>query len=215
MNPNGATRMGEYNQDQWISLQAVRGTCDALAASEVERLKEGCLDYLRFRAGLDRFQDELIAAACRTICFDTGMSACCGFESIFTFFADHVVNTLFSERRETDALFSVLRRANRTGRCVYLGNGGCMWRIRPISCAMFFCDKIKEGILRADPETAERWSALQAMEKEFTWPVKPVLFDDLEKYFLGLGAKSPHMYFHQSPGLLRLKKKSGTGDFRA
>lgn len=206
--------MGEYNEDQLTSFRAITEACATLSTLEVQGLKESLGEYLRFREELDRFQAELVSTACKTMCFDTGMSACCGFESIFTFFADQVVNTLLSEPHEMQAIFSVLGRPNRTQRCVYLAGGGCLWRIRPISCAMFYCDKVKEEVLAASPEAAERWAGLRAREKEFTWPVKPVLFDDLEKFFMGLGVKSPHMYFHQSPGLLRLKRKSGLDDVR-
>jgi hypothetical protein len=42
-------------------------------------------------------------------------------------------------------------------------------------------------------------------EKQFTWPAKPILFDELEELFLQSGLQSPLMYCHLSPGLLRVK----------
>jgi hypothetical protein len=41
----------------------------------------------------------------------------------------------------------------------------------------------------------------------YTWPSRPVLFDKLEELFIQEGFDSPIMYFHHSPGLLRLKAK--------
>ena len=48
--------------------------------------------------------------------------------------------------------------------------------------------------------------ALAQERKRFTWPDRPVLFDDLEQYFMDAGCTSPHMYLHNSPGLLRVKQ---------
>jgi len=52
---------------------------------------------------------------------------------------------------------------------------------------------------------------LEAKRKRFTWPDQPVLFDDLESYFMKSGYRSPLMYLHNSPGLLRVKQKAGAG----
>jgi hypothetical protein len=43
-------------------------------------------------------------------------------------------------------------------------------------------------------------------EKHYRWPDRPVLFDDLEKYFMAAGYSSPLMYLNNSPGLLRVKE---------
>jgi hypothetical protein len=45
-------------------------------------------------------------------------------------------------------------------------------------------------------------------ERQFTWPDKPILFDDLEELFVLAGLKSSLMYCHLSPGLLRVKAQS-------
>jgi hypothetical protein len=37
----------------------------------------------------------------------------------------------------------------------------------------------------------------------------PLLFDEIETFFMLRGADSPHLYFHRSPGLLRVKKRAG------
>jgi hypothetical protein len=47
---------------------------------------------------------------------------------------------------------------------------------------------------------------LKQREKHFRWPDRPVLFDDLEKYFMAAGYSSPLMYLNNSPGLLRVKE---------
>ena len=162
-----------------------------------------------FRESLDRFQSEHFGPICRASCYDTGMSACCGFESIFTFFADMVIECLFSSMEEQAAILDVLRKPNRTKRCVYLGDKGCIWRIRPISCAMFVCEDTDNAAFENRPEAKAGWREYRRREREFTYPDRPILFDELEKYFRKLGVESVHMYFHRSPGLMRLKQLNG------
>ncbi|MFC1494817.1 hypothetical protein ACFL6W_06030 [Thermodesulfobacteriota bacterium] len=53
---------------------------------------------------------------------------------------------------------------------------------------------------------------LKEDEKCFTWPDKPVLFDELEALFIKKDFDSPLMYFHKSPGLLRVKSEAGIGE---
>ncbi|MGD2030721.1 MAG: hypothetical protein PVG86_12380, partial [Desulfobacterales bacterium] len=52
------------------------------------------------------------------------------------------------------------------------------------------------------------WNELKQRKKIYTWPDRPVLFDDLERYFMNAGYSSPLMYLHNSPGLLRIKKQA-------
>lgn len=203
----------EYNRDQYSSLTAILEVLRTLTARELESLRNSALPYLRFRRTLDAFQAAHIDPFCKTTCFDTDLSLCCGFESIFTFFADQVIALLFSREEEIAAMIRVLERPNRSGRCVYLGKAGCLMGIRPVSCAMFFCDKVKHGIL-SDPLLEEHWKRLKQQEEEFTYPVKPVLFDEMEAFFMARGVDSPHMYYHKSPGLMRLKRKFGVGSGR-
>jgi hypothetical protein len=200
---------GDYNRDQWVSFKAIQKACETLSSNEIERLKETVQHYLVFRSALDDHQQSHILPFCHGYCFTTGLSACCGFESIYTFFADQVINFLFSSPQEREALFQVLEQRNQTQRCVYLGANGCLWLVSPITCAMFLCDQAKRTAAERHPETLPLWEDLKRREKEFTWPVKPVLFDEIEKYFMQLGVESPYMYFHRSPGLVRLKAKSG------
>lgn len=201
--------MSEYNRDQLISLRSIRQVLEQLTSAAIEQLRDEIRPYLHFRTSLNEFQVQYLDHNCQKSCFETRLSACCGFESIITFFSDQAINCLLSSPHDLETLFHVLNMPNDTGKCVFLGEKGCLWVLRPISCAMFFCNRLKEEVFAVHPGAAEVWEKLQRQEKEYTWPTKPVLFDHLEEFFLDLGAKSPHMYFHQSPGLLRLKSKWG------
>jgi hypothetical protein len=205
----GMASSGDYNRDQWITLDAVRKICGNLEPSELKELRDGLFSYLEFREEVDRFFHRYFASVCEKSCFETGLSACCGFESIITFFADHAINYLLSSDEEIAALFEALERRNETGKCVYLGEAGCLWHIRPVSCAMFLCSQSKEDVFGSNPNAGSLWQSLLDREKDYTRPTKRVLFDDVEKYFLKHGVESPHLYFHQSPGLLRLKAGAG------
>jgi hypothetical protein len=202
-------RVSEYNREQWISLNALHKALRELSTFELQALKEASKPYLYFREELDRFQSEAFGPICRKVCFDTKLSACCGFESIFTFFADQVINCLCSTRQEIDKLLCLLEKPNLTSRCVYLGETGCLWQVRPISCAMFLCDDVKKKVFMNNPDLEGTWVQFSSNEKEFTMPVKPVLFDELERQFMRFGLDSPLMYYHRSPSLLRVKKKAG------
>jgi hypothetical protein len=202
-------RVSEYNLDQWTSFKAIEKACRGLPESELEKLKESLDSYLQFRNALDEYQRRHFAAFCQATCFENKFSACCGFESIFTFFADQIISFLLSTPEELEALLRKLEQVNRTERCVYLGESGCMWRISPISCAMFLCEQAKRTVFGEDRGVEAMWEQLRMQEKEYTLPTKPVLFDDLERYFINLGVDSPHMYFHKSAGLLRLKARFG------
>lgn len=201
----------DYNQDQLISYRAIESTLKDLSQNEIAHLKTQIRDYLEFRRALEDFHSTYFLSFCETSCFKTGLSACCSFESIIIFFADQVINFLSSGKEEITEIFRVLEQPNTSGKCVFLSEGGCLWRVRPISCATFFCSRAKKHVFSEHPELESRLMHFQKQEEEYTWPVKPVLFDEIEKYFLKFGVQSPHLYFHKSPGLLRLKARSGIG----
>ncbi len=201
--------VSEYNREQWSSFQAILQACQMLSPSVKEELLASLDPYLKFRRELDAFQEEYFTPICRPACYETRLSACCGFESIFTFFADEVITFLVATPEELSRLFDVLQRPNKTTHCVYLGAEGCLWKMRPISCAMFFCDEARKTLFERSPEAEQLWLDFQGREKTFTRPTQKILFDDLEAFFIGLKADSPHMYYHKSPGLLRLKAQSG------
>lgn len=202
-------RISEYNRDQLSAFRDLAEAMDLLHQEESSGLRQAILPYLEFRRELDHFSHTHFTPYCSGTCFETRLSACCGFESIFTFFADQVVTYLESKPEEVDAIFRVLGKPNSTKHCVYLAESGCLWRVRPISCAMFFCDQAKKAVLVEHPKVQSTWKTLQVREKDFTWPSRPVLFDEIEVFFRKKGLDSPHMYFHRSPGLLRVKKKAG------
>mgnify|MGYP001313237738 CR=1 FL=1 len=200
---------GEFNRDQWTGFDGIRRAMASLSSFDIESLQRLSEPYLHFRESLDRFQSEHFGPICRAACYETKMSACCGFESIFTFFADMVVECLFSSVEEQAGILEVLGKQNRSRRCVYLGEKGCIWTTRPISCAMFVCEDAVNAAFQDRPGAKDEWQAYRRREREFTYPDQPVLFDELEKYFRNLGVDSVHMYFHRSPGLMRLKQANG------
>ena len=103
----------------------------------------------------------------------------------------------------------LLKVENQGFKCVFLSDGGCLWQVRPIVCAMFLCDPAMKQVFEEDPEAASRWKMFEARRRDFTWPDKTVLFDELEQRFIRRGLQSPLMYLNTSPGLLKIKKKAG------
>ena len=73
---------------------------------------------------------------------------------------------------------------------------------------MFICDDAEKHMFSSTPETRQKWERFKHIKKQFTWPDRPVLFDDLEALFIKAGYDSPLMYLHNSPGLLRLKQQA-------
>ena len=184
---------------------------EGLPASEIERLRASIGPYLLFRSEVSRFQREFLSEICTQACFTTRQSACCNRDGIATFFADVVINALFSSEEDLNRIKAALVNDPGGFKCVYLGEKGCVWRLKPIVCEMFLCDRAKAAVLEGDRNRDDRWQELLRKEKQFTWPDKPVLFDELEELFLEAGLKSPLMYCHLSPGLLRVKAQRKRG----
>jgi hypothetical protein len=197
--------VSEYNRDQLVGFEKVREGLCKLDNQEIQELRTAIAPYLEFRARLAEFNARHFTALCRETCFLTSVSACCGFESIFTFFADQVITALCTNSTDQEAMLALLSRPNHSRHCVYLGESGCTWKVPPIGCAMFFCDTAKNQVFKGSPAAESEWSRLRELEKEFTQPTRPVLFDWIEVLFRRAGIDSPHMYFHKSPGLLRMK----------
>jgi hypothetical protein len=126
-------------------------------------------------------------------------------ETVAIFFADVTINILLSSDEEIDQLLGALRRGSQSFKCVYLGNGGCLWRLKPIACEMFLCEDAKRAVFGKDHSALRQWEYLKRREKVYTWPDRPVLFDEIEEYFMKRGFSSDIMYFHKGPGLLRVK----------
>jgi len=199
-----------YQREQTETLNTVCEVIRGLKASERKRLKEVCADYLQFRDHVDRFLYRHFSDICTERCYEGRRSACCSREGIITFFADMVINVLISEDAAVENLITVLEGDGRQGKCIYLGDHGCLWRVKPIVCEMFLCDRAMDMVFGSRSELKDRWEELEQERKCFTWPDRPVLFDDLERYFMDRGCTSPLMYLHNSPGLLRVKQAANT-----
>jgi hypothetical protein len=174
-----------------------------------EALWNACAAYLAFRRKLDGFLLRHCTPLCTANCYTSQTSACCNRESIITFFADLVVNALVSGPQELDRLLEPLERPHEGAKCVYLDGEGCIWRLKPIVCAMFLCDRAEQKVLGNTGRVRDQWLALKAEDRLFRWPDRPVLFDWLEERFMAAGIQSPLMYLHLSPGLLRVKRRAG------
>ena len=198
--------MNSYQKEQLETLNIIFCHLKTISVQEKQRLLSQISDYLLFRDAVNAFLSEHFENICTQKCYQSKISACCSREGIITFFGDVVVNVLVSNETEIKALARVLKKPNDGFKCIYLGGHGCMWRIKPIICEMFLCDPAKEWVFKEKPLTNKLWMELKQREKHYRWPDRPVLFDDLEKYFMAAGYFSPLMYLNNSPGLLRVKE---------
>jgi hypothetical protein len=203
--------MNSYHKEQIDALTMVTRHLDNLPASEQQTLTVSLADYLIFRGEVDEYLVNHFSETCTHTCYQSRLSACCSREGIITFFADVVVNLLVAEHSDCEKLLAVLSKPNDGYKCVYLSQEGCLWRLKPIVCQMFLCDRSKDQVFGKNFELKSDWELLGAKRKRFTWPDQPVLFDDLESYFMKSGYQSPLMYLHNSPGLLRIKQKAAAG----
>lgn len=200
--------MNEYNREQFETLCMVHEHVEALTAVDKGVLLNRLADYLSFRDAVDSFLREYFSEICTRNCYQSRLSACCSREGIVTFFADVAINVLLSSPEEIVNLKNALQKPNSGFKCIYLGARGCLWRVKPIVCEMFLCDRARQTVFDGHSDLEERWEALTQRKKMFTWPDRPVLFDELEKYFIDMGCTSPLMYMHNSPGLIRVKRNS-------
>jgi hypothetical protein len=206
--------MNTYQKEQFNAFAMVQKYLAGLEDSKRGTLKISVSDYLAFRSELDVFLSTHFSQICNRRCYRSRRSACCSREGIITFFADIAVNVLVAGSNEIDSLMEILKKPNNGFKCVYLTENGCRWRIKPIVCEMFLCDQAKQQVLGETPLLKKEWELLEQRRKQYTWPDQPVVFDELEEHFLKAGCKSPLMYLHNSPGLLRVKnqgKKSTCG----
>ena len=171
--------MSEYNRDQREALLMVQHYLEGLPASEIGRLREAVAPYLQFRSEVSRFQREFLSEMCTQACFTTRQSACCNRDGIATFFADVVIQAVLSSGEDLGVLRNTLERDPGGFKGVYLGEKGCLWRLKPIVCEMFLCDRAKASVLDKDKALRDLWEGLLLKEKQFTWPDKPILFDAL------------------------------------
>lgn len=198
-----------YQSEQLQALCLVRKHLATIPSVERDRLQAQIADYMAFRRRVDDYLDSAFGAVCSATCYRSRLSACCSREGIVTFFADVAINQLHSDEREIDQLVNALQTENTGLKCVYLGQEGCLWRVKPIVCQMFLCDPAKAKVFGSRPNLKSQWADFERERKLFTWPDRPVLFDLLEAYFISIGCSSSLMYLHQSPGLLRVKRRAG------
>jgi len=201
--------MSEYQVEQLDALTLVRLHLKSMPPSAREHLLSMCADYLGFRRTVERFLADHFGRVCDQTCYRNRLSACCSREGIVTFFADVVINLLVSSDAEADDLVRVLKTDNTGLKCVYLGESGCRWQVKPIVCQMFLCEPARARVFTPAPHAESEWMRLEAQRKTYTWPDRPVLFDRIEAFFLEAGCACRLMYLHNSPGLLRVKRKAG------
>ncbi len=197
-----------YHQEQLDALKMTRRHLAAMTDSQRARLHQMAADYFLFRQDVERFLSGRFSDICTQACFTSRVSACCSREAIITFFADVVLNAVASDQDALDTLEARLQKPDNGYKCIYLGQHGCLWTLRPIVCLMFLCDKARDQVFGHASAAKMAWNDLKRREKTFTWPDRPVLFDAIESLFLDAGLRSPLMYLHNSPGLLRVKRLS-------
>lgn len=201
--------MTPYNTEQYDAYTRVVEIFSGVSSSEKERLAADMESYLAFRQTVSRFFETYFSRICTHKCYTSQLSACCSKEGIITFFADIVINVLSSTGDDIQHILSALKAPHTGHKCVYLGEHGCLWRIKPIVCEMFLCDTAKDEVFASQPAAQDEWQTLKEYEKRFKWPDRPVLFDTIEAFFIEKGGASTLMYFHNSPGLLRIKRRAG------
>ena len=201
--------MNSYQKEQFDAFSMVQKHLASLQDSDQRALKILVIDYLAFRSEVEVFLATHFSRLCNHRCYLSRRSACCSREGIITFFADIAINGLVSNSHEIDGLMEILKRPNTGFKCVYLTESGCRWRIKPIVCEMFLCDHAKQQVIGKNLLLKKEWELIEQKRKQFTWPDQPVVFDALEEHFLEAGYESPLMYLHNSPGLLRVKRKAG------
>ena len=198
--------MNSYQKEQAQTLSLVRRHLADISEVERQAFQSQIADYLLFRNEVDAFLSKYFSNLCTQKCYQSKRSACCSRDGIITFFGDVVINTLASADDEIEALMAAIQKPYDSFKCIYLGHQGCLWRVKPIVCEMFLCKTAAKEVFGQKPEAEEVWNKFKRRRKLFTWPDRPVLFDDLERYFIDTGYSSPLMYLHNSPGLLKIKE---------
>lgn len=201
--------MSAYQKEQADALETVCGCLANMSKGERNDVTSLMADYLSFRKETDRFLTTHFSQVCSESCYRNRLSACCSKDGIITFFADVVINAVHCEAAEINRIKGRLSRPHTGFKCVYLAEDGCLWRIKPIVCQMFLCEKAQVKVFGDTPAAREAWQSLKQRKKSFAWPDRPVLFDRLEAIFINAGCTSSLMYLHNSPGLLMVKRKAG------
>jgi len=203
--------MNSYHIEHTEAYRIVRDYQENGYHPDKDRILRQAAGYLEFRKRVANFLHDHFQQTCTRNCFESRLSACCSREGIIAFFADVVINTMVSKRAEIDVILRALSKPNDGYKCVYLGEQGCMWRIKPIVCEMFLCNRAEETVFSHNSRLEDEWEMLRRQARRYQWPDRPVLFDWIEKTFIVRGYDAALMYLHKSPGLLMVKKKAGYG----
>ena len=198
--------MNQYQKEQLDALKQVRQNLETMSHDEKQRLKDTLTEYLEFRSRAASFLESVFSTICTEKCYANKLSACCSKDGILAFFGDVVVNALTSPPEGLDRIEAAITRPERETKCIFLSEKGCLWHIKPIVCEMFLCDEAEQKAFGNNTEAQKKWEAFKEERKNFTWPDKKVLFEELESVFMRKGVTSPLMYIHYSPGLLRIKR---------
>lgn len=200
--------LNTYQKEQLDALHQVQNALLQMDAKTKNRLIMDFKSYLDFRENVDRYLTDHLSAFCTESCFNNKTSACCSKDGIITFWADLVINACCCTNNELNLLISAVKSPRYVQKCVYLGTNGCLWKVRPLVCAMFVCDQLQADVILPDPNLTASWEQFRQQAKAFRWPDRSVLFDRLEEMFIDLGCQSPLMYINSSPGLMRIKQKA-------
>lgn len=184
----------------------VRNHFENQNSSRLPELEAMIAGYLDFRNRVALFLKTRFESICTEKCYQNRLSACCARDGIITFFADVVINALVSSDADLSTLRDAIIRPCKPDKCIFLTENGCTWQIKPVVCEFFLCDMAERRVFPVNPEARAQWEALNAEKKTYTWPDQPVLFEMLEKQFIIHGYRSPLMYLHNSPGLIRIRR---------
>ena len=182
-------RMNDYQQEQWDALGQICSKIGSIDSIHSGELFLAIQSYVQFRNQLDNFLTQHFGQVCTRACFESRTSACCSKDGIIAFWADLVINAIHATQKEVDDLSASIQNPLYPHKCIYLGAQGCRWRIRPLGCALFLCDRVQDAVLKPCPDLRKRWEYFLVTGKSFRWPDRPVLFDKLEQVFMAAGCR--------------------------
>ena len=201
--------MNSYQKEQLDALILVRSFLTGQSEAQIEGIVKQISTYLQFRQSVDQFLEHNFSQICTANCYQNHLSACCSRDGIITFFGDVMVNALVSTCQQLDVMMQAVQLPQFKRKCIYLSAAGCLWQVKPSVCAMFLCENAQLRVFEGRTHLKRTWDKLKLRERTFKWPDRPVLFDQLEEMVIDGGLKSPLMYLHNSPGLIRVKQRAG------
>ena len=160
--------MNAYQAEQIAAFELIRLHLPKLK-KQLHRTQADPLEaYLAFRQETDRYFDQYFAGICNTTRYQNQHSACCSRDGIITFFADMVINILYSNGSVLDRMALRLQTPHLGLKCLYLSPGGCMWTIKPVVCQMFLCERAQLEVFSQCPQAREQWDTLTRRRRDFT-----------------------------------------------